>query len=141
MIADNAIGFGQSVFDTPAPEETQAVSLEPTIANQRPLRTGSRMYAKIRVIVAMTVFDFDVVTDLKADPVAVVVASLDSPQRVSVAVLQEDTAAVVAIEVLGIRTIAIERDVLDGDVRGTFTRQQRKQRRTGWIARKPKVLA
>ena len=74
------------------------------------------MQAEVGVVVAVAVLDRHVVADLKADAVAVVVAGRHVADRVAVAVLQEDAAAVVAVEVLVVRPVAVERQVLDHDV-------------------------
>ena len=79
--------------------------------------------------------------NLKADAVAVVVASRHAANGVAVAVLQENAAAVVAVEVFVVLPIAVERNVLDEHVGRPLAGQQRKQRRAGRLARQPQVFS
>ena len=60
---------------------------------------------------------------LKADSVAIVVAGFHFTNRVTIAVLQKDATAVIAIEVFIVATVPIKCQVLDNNVRRTFTRQ------------------
>ena len=99
------------------------------------------MNSEIRVVVAVTVLDDDIVTDLETDTVAVVVTCFDIAEDVPITILQKDAASVVAIEVFAIRTIPVERNVLDQYVCCMFTGQQRKQRRAGWLAAGPEIFA
>ena len=71
------------------------------------------MKSESLVVFADTIFDQDIVTDLPGDPVAVVVFGSDSPNRDPIAVLQENTAGVVAVEMGVVLAIAVESKVFD----------------------------
>ena len=64
----------------------------------------------------VAILDNHVMANLEADPVAVVISSRHTAHRVTVAVLQENTTAVIAVEVLVLLTVAVECDVLNQDV-------------------------
>ncbi len=83
------------------------------------------MQAEVGVVVAVAVLDDDVVANLPTDAVAVVVASLDAAYRHAVAILQEDAAGVIAIEVIVFLAVAVERDVLDQAVADELAADQR----------------
>ena len=85
------------------------------------------MDTKVRVIMAVTIFDDHVVADLKADAIAVVVAGFHVAKHVAIAILQKDTASVVSVEVFTVRTIAVERNVFNQHIRCMLTGQQWKQ--------------
>ena len=53
--------------------------------------------------------DDDVVADLKADTIAVVIACFHPAQGIAIAVLKKNTAAKVAVKILGLLSVAIER--------------------------------
>ena len=85
----------------------------------------------------VTIFNNDIVADLEADPVTVVITSGDSAKRVTITVLQKDTTAIVAVEVFTVLAIAVERDVFNDHVSRVFTGQQWKQRCARWLTRYP----
>ena len=85
------------------------------------------MHAKIRVVMAVTILNDHIVANLEADSVAVVIASRHSAKCVTIAVLQKDAAAIVAVEVFAVLAIAIERDILNDHIGRVFACQQRKQ--------------
>ena len=75
-----------------------------------------------------------------SDSVAIIVARRYASDDVAIAILQEDAAAVIAVEVLIVLAIAVEREVLDHDVGRSFARQQRKQRGARRFARQPEIF-
>ncbi len=93
------------------------------------------------MIVAVTVFHCDVVTDLPADAVAVVVEGGHPADRDVAAVLQEDAAGVVAVQVLVVGPVAVEREVLDHDAGHELAAEDGEQRGHGGVAHQPDVLA
>ena len=93
----DAVLFRQAVLHAPAPEDADGVAFESVIAEQRSLRPRSRMHAQVRVVVTVTVFNHDIMANLKADTVAVVVAGFDIAKGVPIAVLQEHVAAVITV--------------------------------------------
>src|SRR5262249_49082838 len=103
----------------PAEEQADVVAPQPVAPDDRPLRAGPRVQAQAGVVVAVAALHDDVVADLPADAVAVVLAGRDLPQGHAVAVLQEDAAGVVAVEVLVVLPVAVEGDVLNDDVGDT----------------------
>ena len=106
-----------------------------------PLRARAGVDAEVGVVVAVAVLDHDVVADLEADAVAVVVPRRHAADGEAVAVLEEDAAGVVAVEALVVGLVAVEREVLDDDVGGPLGGQQREHRRAGRLAGEPEVLA
>ena len=99
------------------------------------------MDTKICVVVAVAVFNHDIMTDLETDAVTVVIACFYVAENVPIAILQKDAATVVAVKVFTVRTITIERNVLNQYVCCMFARQQGEQRCTSWLAAGPKILA
>ena len=95
------------------------------------------MHSEAGVVVAMTVFDFHIVTNLEADPISVVFPCGHIANRVAIAVLQEDAATIIAVQIRIVFSISIKREILDHHVPRVFTGQQRKQRRHRWLAGKP----
>lgn len=79
------------------------------------------MNSKIRVVVTMAVFNDNVMTDLEADAIAVVIASFDVAKDEAIAILQEDTASVVTVKVFAVGSISIERNVFNQHVGGILT--------------------
>ena len=127
-IAIQVVVFRQSELDAPAPEESLVVAIHSVGPYQRALRSGPGMNAQIRVVMAVAVLHHNVVTDLKTDAVTVVIPSRHAVHGVSIAVLQEDTATVVAIEICAIGLVAVQDKILDNNVGRVFTGQKRKQR-------------
>ena len=81
------------------------------------------MNSEIRVVMAVTVLDDDIVTDLETDTIAVVITCFDIAEDVAITILQKNATSVVAIEVFAIRTISVERNVLDQYVCRMFAGQ------------------
>ena len=77
-----------------------SLPLQLVVADDRPLRAGAGVQAEAGVVVAVAVLDDHVVADLPADAVAVVVAGRHAADRDAAAILQEDAAGVVAVEVV-----------------------------------------
>ena len=75
-------------------EVPDPVPFEPVAAHHGSLRAGAGMQAEVGVVVAVAILDHDVMADLPANPVAVVIAGLHVPDVVAVAILQEDGAHV-----------------------------------------------
>ena len=98
-VAFDRVLLGQAVLDAPAEEDADVVADEPIVADDRPLRARAGMQAELGIVGAEAVFDDDVMADLPADAVAVVVVGLDLANGHPAAILQEDAAAVVAVEV------------------------------------------
>ena len=115
-VAIDDVIFCQSVFDAPAPEDALTVAFQLIAANNRSLRTRAWVNSEIRVVVAVAIFHDDIVADLETDPVAVVITSSHSAERVTIAILQKDTAAIVAVKVFTVLAIAIERDVFNDHI-------------------------
>lgn len=70
------------------------------------------MDSQVGVVVRVAVFNDNVVADLKADSVAVAVAGFDMANRVTIAVLQEDAAARIAVQIGVVLPITIECQIL-----------------------------
>ncbi len=87
------------------------------------------MDSQIMIVMAVAVLDDDIVADLEADAIAVVVSALDLTHMESIAVLKEDAPSIVAVEILIVGPIPIENEILDGDIGCPFAGQQGKQRR------------
>src|SRR4051794_38424930 len=79
--------------------------------------------------------------DLPGDAVAVVVAGRDLSYGEAAAVLQKDAARVVAIQVLVIGSIPVERDVLDDHFGNILAAEDREQGRGRGATHLPEVLA
>src|SRR5215831_4959196 len=90
---------------------------------------------------AVTLFHVNVMTDLPADAVAVVLASSHLTNADVPAVLEEDTTRVVAVQVGVLCLVTVERQVLDGDPGNLLTAQDRKERGRRGLALLPQVFA
>ena len=119
----------QARLDAPAEEEADVVAVQPIAADDRPLRAGAGMQTQPGVVVAVAVFHHDVVADLPTDAVAVVVAGRHLAHGDAIAILQEDAAGVVAVEVVVVIAIAVQREVLDDDVGDVLAAKDRKEGR------------
>ena len=137
---EDRVLLGQPEFHAPAEEEADLAAFEFVPPHDGPLRTRTRVQAQPRVIVAVTVLDRHVVADLPTDAVAVVIPRRDLPDQHVAHVLQEDAATVVAVEVLVVLAVAVERELLDDEVLRLFARHEREERRAGRVARRPEVL-
>lgn len=78
------------------------------------------MQAQVGVVVAVAILHDDVVTDLPTDTVAIVVASLDAPHRHPITVLQKDAAGIIAVEVIVLFAVTVQRDIFDHAVADKF---------------------
>ena len=72
----------------------------------------------------VAILNDNVMADLKADPVSVVVAGFDIPNCVAVAVLQKNAATIVPIQVGIVFPITVECQILDEHVRRTLAGEQ-----------------
>ena len=79
------------------------------------------MHTKVCVVMTVAVVHDHVMTDLKTDAVSVVVSRRDSPNGVAVTVLQKDTSAIIAIQIRAVCPVAIQREILNHNVRRVFT--------------------
>src|SRR5262249_55429005 len=104
-VLDNVV-LSQAELDAPAEEQANVVATQLVAANDRPLRTRSGMQAETGVVVTVALLDDDIVTDLPADAVAVVLAGGQPVHADAVAVLQEDAAGVIAVEVVIVLAVA-----------------------------------
>ena len=78
------------------------------------------MNTQVGIAMAVTTLDFDIVTDLKADAVPVVIPRGHIAYRVAIAVLQKNTATVVAIQIGIVFPISIQRQIFDQDIFRVF---------------------
>ena len=100
------------------------------------------MEAEAGVVVALAVLDEDVVADLPADAVAVVVAGDHPAEGQPAAILEEDAAGVVAVEVVVVGPVAVDGQVLDRDVGDVLGREEGEEACGGRLALlEPEVLA
>ena len=79
---------------------------------------------------AMTVLDHNIVADLKAKAIAVVIARSHVSHRVAITVLQENIAAIIAVKVFTVLQIAIKRNVFNQHIRGVLTCLKRENSRS-----------
>jgi hypothetical protein len=90
--------------------------------------------------VAAAPFHGDVVGNLPTDAVAVVVSRRHVANRDATAVLQEDAARVVAVEVFVVRPIAVQSQALDADVGDILAVEQGEETRDLRLPLQPKIL-
>ena len=133
VVVDRVL-LGQAVFDAPAEEEADLVALEPVAAHDRPLRAGTGMQAEVRVVVAVAVLDDDVVADLPTDAVAVVVARGDAADGVCGCSPGRKAAGVVAVQIVVVLFVAVEREVLDSDIGGVLAAEDGERAAGGGLA-------
>ena len=86
------------------------------------------MQTQSRVIVAMTVFNRDIMTNLPTDSVAVVLPGGDLTYLNVIDVLKEDTSRIVSVQFFVVGSIPIQRQILDDQVFDLFPGYQREQR-------------
>src|SRR5262249_56237653 len=78
--------------------------------------------------------------DLPAGPVAVVVAGAQTTEHELVAVLEEEAAAVVAVEVLVLLAVAVQRQVFDGGVGDVLPGDEGEDGHGDGVAQAPEVV-
>ena len=98
------------------------------------------MQAQIGVVVTVTVFHNDIVADLPADAVTIVVVCGQATHLNTVAVLQPDTASVIVVDVCMVLSIAVEGKVFDRNILNVFTTEKWEQSAAGWLSGKPEIL-
>src|SRR5262249_39796203 len=96
--------------------------------------------AELGVVLGGAALDEDVVADLPADPVAVVVARDETTEHELVAVLEEEAAAVVAVEVLVLLAVAVQRQVFDGGVGDVLPGDEGEDGHGDGVAQAPEVV-
>jgi len=116
VVAFQLVFLSQTILHAPAPEQTDMVILEATVHNQRSLGSGSRMNAQVGIVVAVAVLDLHIVTDLKADAIAVIISRGDISNRVTITVLQKDTATIVAIQIGIVFSIPVQGQIFNQDI-------------------------
>lgn len=99
------------------------------------------MNTQVRIIVAVAFFNDYVMTHLETDTITVEISRFNFANRVSVAILQEDTAAVVPVQILVVRTVAVECQVLNRHIRRSLTGKEREKRGTFRLSCEPEILA
>src|SRR6185369_15434204 len=114
-VADQLVVFRQAILHTPAEEDPDIVPLDAAVANNRPLRTGTRMQAQTGMVFRNAVLDEHIMANLPTDAVAVVVARLHTADGDTTAILEKNAAGVVAVEVVVVRLVPVEREILDDD--------------------------
>src|SRR5262249_34827454 len=139
-VAHNGILLGQAILDAPAEEDANIVADELVIADDGALGAGTRMQTELGVVFGRAILDKHIVANLPAYAVAVVVAGGNVAYFDAVAVLEKQATPVVAIEVLILRPIAIESEVLDRHVAHVFAGDQWKNGHCDGIAELPKVV-
>ena len=117
----------QRPFHAPAKEQPLIVAGHVISTDNGPLRPGPGMKPQASMVMAVAVLHQDVMTDLPTNAVAVVVARGHFPHRDSVAVLQPDATRVIPIQISVVRFVAVDRDVLKGDVVYVFAAEKREQ--------------
>src|SRR5262249_20599561 len=125
----------------PAEEDADVIAGHLVAADDRALRARAGVQPQAGVVVAVTALDDDVMADLPAEAAAVVVPRGHAPQRHLPAVLQEHAAGVIAVEVLVVLAVAVQRDVLHADVGDLLAAQDREDGGGGRLALQPEVLA
>jgi hypothetical protein len=98
------------------------------------------MKPEIGIPLRKTVFDKNIVADLPADPIAVVVDRLDISDSDPFAILHEDATAIIAIEVGIIRTVPFDLKVLDFNISHFFSAEDREEDFGDRVMVCPKVL-
>src|SRR6266849_1135858 len=93
------------------------------------------------MIMTVALLDHHVVADLPADTVPVVVPGCYLADGDVRAALQEDATRIVAIEVVILGPVAVECEILDGDVANLVPTHNRKERGSSGFTRQPEVLS
>ena len=84
------------------------------------------MQAQVCVVVAVAVLHDHIMTDLPADAVTIIVVRSQPSHLNVVAILQPDTASVIAVEVCVILAIAIEGKVFNNNILDVLATEKRK---------------
>ncbi len=92
------------------------------------------------VVMTMAVLHRDIVADLPADAVATIIARRHASDVHLPAVLQEDAAGIVAVQLFVVRLVAIEGEVLDPEVLDILAAEEREERGRRRTARQPGIL-
>ena len=137
---ENPVCFSQPVFDAPAPENPDPIAFQQIVLDEWALRSATRMQAQVCVVVTVTVLHNNVVADLPADAVTIIVVCSQATHLNTVTVLHPDTAAVITVKVCVVLAIAVEGQVFNRNILNVFTTEKRKQRAAGWLSGKPEIL-
>src|SRR5262245_1350201 len=89
----------------------------------------------------MAILDSHVVGNLPANSVAVVVAGRHAANDDAIAILQKDATRMVAVQIVIVLLVAIEREIFDDHVTNIFTTEDRIQRGARAVAHEPEIFA
>src|SRR5262245_65679247 len=89
----------------------------------------------------MAILDSHVVGNLPANSVAVVVAGRHAANDDAIAILQKDATRMVAVQIVIVLLVAIEREIFADHVTNIFTTEDRIQRGARAVAHEPESLA
>ncbi len=129
-----------SVADAPAEEDPLAVALAFAVAEDRPLGSAARMEPQVSIVQRLALVKPDIITDLEAEAVAVIVLGHDVAEPPAVAVLEEDRAGEVAVDVLVVVPVAVQHEILYLDIIDVLGREQGEDRRRRGILLRPEIL-
>ncbi len=135
----NAI-LRKAIGNAPAKENPLTISLGNAIAEERALGAASRMEAEVGVIYCLAVMKLDIIADLEAETISIVVSGNNVLESPAVAILDEDSTGEVAVDVLVVITVAVEHYVPDNNIVHVFSSKDWKNSRSGGIFIYPKVL-
>src|SRR5262245_44198141 len=139
-VALDVVLFREAVLDAPAKEDADVVVPELVVAHDGALRARAGVQAELGVVLGGAALGEDVVANLPADAVAVVVARDDAAENEAVAVLEEEAAAVVAVEVLVLLAVAVERQVFDPGVGDVLPGDEGEDGHRDGVAHAPEVF-
>jgi hypothetical protein len=135
----NAIGR-QPVGNAPAKEYSLAIARGYTASKDRPLGAASGMESEVGVIYRLAALKLDIITNLKAETVSIIVTGNNILETPLVAILDKDTAGEVAVNVLVFITVTIEHYIFHNNIVHILSSQDWKNSSGRSIFFNPKVL-
>jgi hypothetical protein len=98
------------------------------------------METEVGIVYRSAIAKLNVITDLEAETIPIVVFGNNVLEKPPVAVLDEDSAGEIAIDVFVVVAVAVEHQVFHGNVVHVFSSKDRENSRSSGICVYPKVL-
>src|SRR5687767_3414604 len=98
------------------------------------------MQAEIGMVFRNAVLDEHIMANLSTDVVVIVIACLHTADGDTVAILEKNVIGVIAVEVVVVRLVIVEGEILDDNVGYEFVAEDGEERRDCRVAKLPKVF-
>jgi len=119
--------FCHAVGYAPAEEKALVVPLGEAVPKGRSLRSATGMKTQVGIVESFAIFKADIVTHLKAETIAIVVARGNISEFPPVAVLHEHRSAEIIVNIAAVLPIPIQNDILNFYIVNLPTAQKREE--------------